>query len=240
VTNAELIGLLEKLRAMMISTATGGPRIGEVNDEFRQLHQDASDALAERGVENGLPFDDSWTWHGRWSAGDLPSYQSRRAFVNQIFSPLIARVRQDSGREFEATGWDRVDRTILKVKTHLAAAKGEEDYQTVGLNCREGLISLAQVVWNHERHPSLDQTPLSPTDAKRKLEAFIAVELATNANEQARKHARAALDLAVGLQHKRSANWRDAAMCLEATTSVVNLIAIVQGRRDPTWPSRVS
>ena len=233
-TSAELIALLDRLRAIMISVATGGPRIGEVNDEFRRLHQDASDALAERGIENTLPFDDLWTWHGRWSAGDLPSYQSRRVFLNQIFSPLITRVRQDSGREFEATGWGRVDRTILKAKTHLAAAKGEEDYQTVGLNCREALISLAQVVWDPERHPSLDQVPPSPTDAKRKLEAFIAVELATNANEQARKHARAALDLAVGLQHKRSANWRDAAMCLEATTSVVNLIAIVQGRRDPT------
>jgi hypothetical protein len=153
--------------------------------------------------------------------------------VNSIFGPLVARIRQDSGREFEVTGWDRVDRTILKAKTHLAAAKGEEDYQTVGLNCREALISLAQVVWDSDRHPPLDQVQPSPTDAKRKLEAYIAVELSTNANEQARKHAKAALDFAVGLQHKRSANWRDAAMCLEATTSVINLIAIVEGRRDP-------
>jgi hypothetical protein len=64
-------------------------------------------------------------------------------------------------------------------------------------------------------------------------EAYIAVELGTNANEQARKHARAALDLAVGLEHKRSATWRDAAMCPGATASVVRLLAIVEGRRDP-------
>ena len=70
---------------------------------------------------------------------------------------------------------------------------------------------------------------LSDTDA----EPYIAVELGTNANEQARKHAKAALDLAVGLQHKRSATWRDAAMCLEATASVVRLVTIVEGRRDP-------
>jgi hypothetical protein len=96
-TNVELIALLDKLLAMMISVATGGPRIGELNDEFRRVCQDASDALAERGVENTLPFDDLWTWHGRWSAGDLPSYQSRRVFLNQIFRPLIARARQESG-----------------------------------------------------------------------------------------------------------------------------------------------
>jgi hypothetical protein len=35
------------------------------------------------------------------------------------------------------------------------------------------------------------------------------------------------------LQHKRTASFRDAALCSEATTSVVNLIAIIAGRRDP-------
>ena len=63
------------------------------------------------------------------------------------------------------------------------------------------------------------------------MEAYIAVELGTNANEQARKHAKAALDLAVGLQHKRSAMWRDAAMCWRL--AVVGLLAIVEGRHDP-------
>ena len=105
--------------------------------------------------------------------------------------------------------------------------------QGVGLLCREALITLGQVVWVAERHPPVDGVIPSDTDAKRRLEAYIAVELGTNANEQARKHANAALDLAVGLQHKRSATWRDAAMCLEATASVVRLVTIVEGRRDP-------
>jgi hypothetical protein len=95
------------------------------------------------------------------------------------------------------------------------------------------LITLGQVVWVAERHPPVDGVVPSDTDAKRRLEAYIAVELGTNANEQARKHAKAALDLAVGLEHKRSATWRDPAMCLEATASVVRLVAIVEGRRDP-------
>jgi len=112
-------------------------------------------------------------------------------------------------------------------------AREEEDFQGVGLLCREALITLGQVVWVAERHPPVDGVIPSDTDAKRRLEAYIAVELGTNANEQARKHAKAALDLAVGLQHKRSATWRDAAMCLEATASVVRLVTIVEGRRDP-------
>ena len=50
---------------------------------------------------------------------------------------------------------------------------------------------------------------LSDADA----EAYIAVEFGTNANEQARKHGKATLDLVIGLHTKRSAMWRDVAMC---------------------------
>lgn len=37
----------------------------------------------------------------------------------------------------EATGWDRVDRGIDKMRTQLAAAAHEEDFQQVGLLGRE-------------------------------------------------------------------------------------------------------
>jgi hypothetical protein len=65
------------------------------------------------------------------------------------------------------------------------------------------------------------------------LEAYFAVELAGGANEEARRHARSALDFANAVQHRRTATFRDAALCVEATTTVVNVIAIVAGRRDP-------
>ena len=42
----------------------------------------------------------------------------------------------------------------------------------------------------------------SETDAKRMLDAYLAVELGGGPNEQARKHARASLDLANQLQHR--------------------------------------
>lgn len=47
------------------------------------------------------------------------------------------------------------------------------------------------------------------------------------------KHARAAVDRAVELQHHRTASFRPAALCVEATSSVVNVIAILAGKRDP-------
>jgi hypothetical protein len=65
------------------------------------------------------------------------------------------------------------------------------------------------------------------------LDAYITVELAGGANESARRHAKSALDFAVALQHRRTATFRDAALCVEATTTVANVVAIVAGRRDP-------
>jgi hypothetical protein len=63
------------------------------------------------------------------------------------------------------------------------------------------------------------------------LEAVVATELSGAANEEARAHAKAALRLAIALQHKRTVDFRMAALCAEATSSVVNLLAVLAGRR---------
>lgn len=116
----------------------------------------------------------------------------------------------------------------------LGRAKTEEQFQAIGLLCREVLISLAQEVYDPIRHPTEPGVRVSSTDFKGLIEAFIAVELAGSAVEDVRKHARSALDLTLRLRHLRTANFRDAAICVEATSAVVVIIAIVSGRRDPT------
>lgn len=132
----------------------------------------------------------------------------------------------------EPTGWPRVDRQIEEIRLRLREAQTEEQFQSVGHLCREALISLAQAVYDRQRHRPVDGVESSPTDAKRMLEAFITVELAGAGNADARKHARAAIDMANGLQHDREATFRDAALCAEATLSVVRIVAIVSGRRE--------
>jgi len=231
-TNADLLAALDQLRTILISVSTGGPRIEDQEGRYAAVFRGVDGELRGRGLKNPIPFQSLWDWHGRWSRGDLPSYRSRRTFIGEMFNPISEMLRSGTSPSFEPTGWERIDRTIDRARQQLAGARSEEDFQTVGLLCREALITLGQVVWVEDRHPPLDGVAVSDTDAKRRLEAYIAVELASGVNEQARKHARAALDLAVSLQHRRTATFRDAAMSLEGTTSVVNLIAIVDGRRD--------
>ena len=147
--------------------------------------------------------------------------------------PVFQAVRLDGRVEIfeEPAGWGRVDRQLQEARLRLETARSEEQYQAVGLVCREALISLAQAVFEPSRHRPLDQVEPSKTDARRMLEGFFETELRGSSNEEARTHAKAALKLAVALQHNRTADFRMAALCCEATTSVVNIVAIVSGRR---------
>lgn len=133
----------------------------------------------------------------------------------------------------EPTGWPKVDRQMSEVRLRLMETTTEEQYQTVGLLCRETLTSLAQAVYDPERHPPIDGVAPSSTDAKRMLESYLSIELSGKGNEEARSHAKAALKLPVALQHNRTADFRSAALCAEATASVVNLIGILSGKRMP-------
>lgn len=133
---------------------------------------------------------------------------------------------------FEApTGWQKVDRQLQEMRTRLDSADTEEQYQAVGLLCREVLISVAQEVYDPSRHAPIDDKTPSDTDAKRLLEAIFEVELKGSSDEEARAHAKVAVRLALALQHKRLADFRTAALCAEGTWSVVNMLAIVAGRR---------
>lgn len=131
----------------------------------------------------------------------------------------------------EPTGWQKVDRQLQELRLRLDTAATEEQYQAVGLLSREVFISVAQEVFDPSKHRPPDDVEPSDTDAKRMLEAIFAFELSGGANEEARAHAKAALRLALALQHKRTADFRMAALCAEATSSVVNMLAVLAGRR---------
>ena len=233
-----IIETVEKQRDLMVSVATGGPRIQQFNDAYKTRRREIRKTLDNLGVSDPNPYEDLWEWHGKWSSGDLPNYRSRRQFLRELYAPLLSRLEDMSkgippSAPPEPTGWSRVDRVIEKMRLQLSRAQHEEDFQQVGLLARESLISLAQAVYDPTHHVSANGVTPSDTDAKRMLDAFILAELPGESNEEQRGHARAALKLADALQHTRTANFREAALCAEATSSIVNIIAIITGRRDP-------
>jgi hypothetical protein len=233
----ELLTQIDLQKSLMISVSTGGSRIQTVNDEYKERKREIAFALNELHVEDPNSYSDLWGWYGKWSDGSLPTYQSRREYINILYKPLIdvlsSRLRKDVIEPLiEFTGWERVDRNVDKIASQLAKANNEEDFQSIGLLCREALISVAQAVYDPRDNPSLDGVEISETDAKRMLEAYLAANLKGSTNEIHRKFAKTAYQLAVGLQHKRTANFRDAALCAEATRSTINAVAIISGQRD--------
>ena len=197
-----------------------------------------AEGLSERSIANTNQFKDLWAWYGRWSDGSLANYQSRRIFISELFDPVMESVKSLKNKSInpvfeEPTGWTRVDRSVGEIKLRLVQSSAEEQYQAIGLLCRETLISLAQVVFIEEEHKTLDGVKASKTDAKRMLDAYISHQLPGSSNENIRRHARASLDLANDLTHRRTAEYRLTAMCAEATNAVVNIFAIISGRRDP-------
>lgn len=233
-----LIEEVEAQRHLMTTVSTGGPRIDSVNEEYKARRQRIRSALERLALPDPNPYDDLWNWHGKWSGGELPTYISRRQYLRELYAPLISQLQSlESGTlpslQREPTGWERVDRGVDKMRLQLATAHHEEDYQQVGLLAREVMILLAQAVYDRNRHKPIDGIDPSDTDAGRMLESYIVSELGGQLNEELRRNAKASLALAVGLQHKRTAGFRMAALCAEVTNSVVNIVAIVSGRRDP-------
>jgi hypothetical protein len=238
IRDADLLTALEMQKTLMISVATNGAKIQTVNDDYKSRVIFIGEGLSERNIRNNNPFTDLWQWYGKWSDGTLPTYQSRREFVINMYEPVIDAAKKNQIVSInpvfeEPTGWVRVDRGIGEFKHRLIQAKTEEQFQAIGLLCRETLISLAQVVYVEKEHPTIDGVVPSKTDAKRMLEAYLGAMLSGQSNETTRKHAKASLDLANDLTHRRTAEFRMAAMCAEATNVVVNIIAIISGRRDP-------
>ena len=182
------------------------------------VRPDTAQALALVAQYNGALAADGWQL-----------LESSQISGKPVFAPGKGGARSEV---FSApTGWQKVDRQLQEVRLQLDTADVEEQYQVVGLLCRETLITVAQEVFNPSRHCPVGNGTPSETDAKRMLESIFETELAGSANEEARGHAKAALRLALALQHKRTADFRMAALCAEATTSVVNLLAVLGRRR---------
>lgn len=126
--------------------------------------------------------------------------------------------------------WRRVTRAIDQARNQLRQARNEEDFQSIGLLCRETIISLSQIVFDSALHLSENDPVPSPTDAKAMLTAFIQSELGGRKKEVMRRFARSSLDLANELVHKRTATHDDAAQCVEATAAVVGVIGRISGQ----------
>jgi hypothetical protein len=193
-------------RNVMVAVATGRGRIQDLDDYYRARRRRIGGALKARGLDDPNPFNSLWDWYQKWKS-EFGTYSERRRYIDDLYKPLVSKLLQMPEAPVparEPTGWERVDRAVAKARHRIDSARHEEDYQTVGLLCREILISLGQAVYDPALHESPDGVVPSATDAGRMIEAFLGHAAQGGSNENVRKHAKAALQLTVELQHKRT------------------------------------
>ena len=167
---------IEALKDMMISVATGGERIQNVDARYRSLHSSISSRCKRINIKYDNKFNGLWDWYGRWT-NSMPHYQERRQFINDLLAPTFEAFSNDVTSPSIATpivelnDWDRINRTVFKIKQNSLTAKNEEDFQQIGLLCRDVIISLAQAVYNPEIHGTTDDkgTVIGPSDAVRMI-----------------------------------------------------------------------
>ena len=159
----------------------------------------------------------------------LPVHRSYEISPSSLDYELVdtEKTARDTPSTSLDTPWATVERQLERMRDRLTGASAEEDYQSVGHLAREVTISVAQAVYIPEKHKSVDGITPSTTDAKRMLEAFVAVELPGKSNTRLRKFARAVFDQANEVQHDRTATSMEAGVCVEGTLALVNIVSLI-------------
>jgi hypothetical protein len=230
----ELLREIDYLKNTMISVSTGGQRIQSVEQQYKQTYNGVNQQLKKIDIENPNSHTSLWDWYGKWS-NDFPHYQERRDYINEMYKQLINVLSEAEDTrivdiKIDLSGWNKINRTVIEINKREKQAQNEEQFQAIGMLCRELIITLAQTVYISEKHLSIDGTEIGKTDAKRMLDAYIAVALAGNESEELRAYAKTTNKLVNALTHKRTATKKEMMLCTSATMALINFIGILEDK----------
>lgn len=233
-TKSELKRDIETIRNIMVSVATGGNRIQQEEGRYQQLQTQVTSKLKKLNIPYSNTYSSLWDWYGKWRA-DFPTYQERRQYIKDLFMPTInflddATPNNEMITFVELDDWDRIKRTVSKIQRNSTTACNEEDYQSIGLLCREVIISLAQVVYSPTLHGSIDDNgvEIGKTDSVRMIGNYIQFKLSGKENEELRAYAKNTNKLANLLTHKRNATKKDMLLAVSSTIALINFIGIIE------------
>ncbi len=227
---------IETVRNIMISVATNGSLIKDEEVRFKKLQNEVISECKKVNLNYSNFYDSLWDWRGKWKA-DFPTYQERRAYINELFAPTLLyfdeqTVSQNIETIVELDDWERIQRTVDKIQQERKTAKDEEDFQKIGLLCRDVILSLAKAVYNPLIHGETDEQgiKIGPSDSVRMLANYINHSLHGGGNKILRQYAKATNDMANQLTHKRNATQKDMLLVMSATIALINLIGIIEDK----------
>lgn len=86
-SNKELLSFITRLEELMIGAATHVVQIQDVDEEYKKVYYKVAAELDRRDVNNPNPYSSLWDFYSYWDE-ELPSYQSRRKHVREIYKEI--------------------------------------------------------------------------------------------------------------------------------------------------------
>jgi hypothetical protein len=223
VTTDELRKLVDEQATLMVAVATGGPAIDSVQREYAGRRTAIVAELRRRGLDDPNPYRDLWRWYAFYSS-KMPTYRERRIYIGDLYDPLrdaLERVGSDeigTGIDDDArTGWERVDDQMVQLRERFKAAETTEDFQGIGLRCREVFVSLGRACYDEDEHGPAE----SLVD---RLYSAIEAAAPGGANKELRKLLKAGIDYANKLQHDSDGTRQHARIAAEVTAASVTVM----------------
>lgn len=207
------------------------------DDQSRLIMRTLQAVLARLSVPFSPHFRDFPTFYRHWRAnGAYGSWQARRDLLEQEFGPLqevldereaasLHSTLAEAMSHRRATGWPGVDQEMVELRRHFESALTAQDYSNVGNDCVALLEALSSAAYRHDHHAQTRTEEPPVANTKDRLAAVIEVELAGPENAELRKLARAAIEMAQAVKHRReTVTRRDAGIAADSVILLTNLI----------------
>lgn len=233
---------LAQMKQLLIDVATNTIILkgSSYDNEYINLYKDLTTYLNKLSYNfNGL-FISLWEWNRYYKDvnNNLSTYQSRRVYIDDLFHKTEILLKDGPQNVISETvtidDWEDIERRMVKIKQAVAIASDIEDYQSVGLRCREIIISIAKTVYNPTIHGerSDDGSVIGECDAVRQLSNYFMTTLKGKENEELRAYAKATNKMANALTHRNTSTKTEMLLCVNATVALINFVGILEGK---TW-----
>ena len=234
--------LLYRIKQLLIDVATNTITLRGTtyNTEYISLYEELTDYFKRLNYPFTGLFRNLWAWHQFYKVenNNLPSYQSRREYIDSLFSETETLLRNSPRNNVSPTviidDWSEIGRRMIKIKKAVSTASDIEDFQSIGLQCREVIISVAKTVYDADTHGahSDDGILIGESDAVRQLANYIKFNLKGKENEELRSYAKATNKISNVLTHRRTSTKIEMLLCVNATVALINFVGILEGK---TW-----
>lgn len=231
---------LTRMKQLLMDVGTNAITLkgSSFNSEYIRLYQELSDCFTKLNYTFLGIFRTLWEWHQYYkeSTNNLSSYQSRRTYIDNLFretETLLKNSPKNNISEIvKINDWEEIERRMIKIKKAVSKALDIEDFQGIGLQCREVIISIAKIVYKPDLHGIYgdDGISIGESDAVRQLANYIKQNLKGKENEELRSYAKATNKIANALTHRRTSTKIEMLLCVNATIALINFIGILEGK----------